>query len=78
MTITMTMTGASSAVEAEERKDEKPRVTVLQLITVPSVSVLLMASLFAAGSLTFLDPLLGDLSHTSSGKTSVSMMLALP
>ncbi len=39
----------------------KPRVTIFQLISVPSVSVLLIASLFAAGSLTFLDPLLGEL-----------------
>lgn len=55
------MSVAVSAVESVERKDTKPRVTVLQLISVPSVSVLLIASLFAAGSLTFLDPLLGEL-----------------
>ena len=55
------MTFAVAVVESEERKDEKPRVTVLQLISVPSVAVLLVASLFAAASLTFLDPLLGAL-----------------
>ena len=48
------------AVESAERKDFKPRVTILQLLRVPSVCVLLIASLFAAGSLTFLDPLLGE------------------
>ena len=48
------------AVESAERKDFKPRVTILQLIRVPSVCVLLIASLFAAASLTFLDPLLGE------------------
>ena len=51
-------------MESEERKDTKPRVTIFQLISVPSVCVLLMASLFAAGSLTFLDPLLGELFYT--------------
>ena len=51
-------------MESEECKDTKPRVTIFQLISVPSVSVLLIASLFAAGSLTFLDPLLGELLHT--------------
>ena len=55
------MTTAVAAVESEERKDSKPRVTILQLISVPSVAVLLVASLFAAASLTFLDPLLGEL-----------------
>ena len=48
------------AVESAERKDFKPRVTILQLMRVPSVCVLLIASLFAAASLTFLDPLLGE------------------
>ena len=48
------------AVEHAERKDSQASVTILQLVKVPSVCVLLVASLFAAASLTFLDPLLGE------------------
>ena len=46
------------AVESPERKDSEAPVTILQLVKVPSVCVLLIASLLAAASLTFLDPLL--------------------
>jgi predicted MFS family arabinose efflux permease len=44
-------------VEAGERP--KVPVTIGRLLREPSVSVLLVAAMLAAGSLTFLDPLLG-------------------
>ena len=47
-------------MESPERKDSEAPVTILQLVKVPSVCVLLIASLLAAASLTFLDPLLGE------------------
>ena len=51
---------SACAVESPERKDSEAPVTILQLVKVPSVCVLLIASLLAAASLTFLDPLLGE------------------
>ena len=71
----MKVTDAASAVDSVERKDTNPRVTILQLIRVPSVCVLLIASLFAAGSLTFLDPLLGEFAWFLLSKPNGSPLL---